>query len=142
MHQIGVVGLSYRHAGVEEVARFSLPRTEAITRICALRAALGAAEILYPGTCNRVEVVFANEDSTAAGDARLRCFARSPAANPTGRGRTPAARLDRRRRWSTCSCSPAGWIPPRPASRRSPRSCAAPGTRPAAPTPVARCSIG
>jgi hypothetical protein len=26
MHQIGVVGLSYRHAGVDDIARFSLPK--------------------------------------------------------------------------------------------------------------------
>ncbi len=90
MHQIGVVGLSYRHAGVEEVARFSLPRAEVITRISALRASLGAAEILYLGTCNRVEVVFANEDSTAAGDARLEVFRALAGREPDG---PEAARL-------------------------------------------------
>ena len=90
MHQIGVVGLSYRHAGVEEVARFSLPRTEVIARISALRAALGAAEILYLGTCNRVEVVFANEDSTAAGDVRLEVFRALAGREPDG---AEAARL-------------------------------------------------
>ena len=90
MHQIGVVGLSYRHAGVEEVARFSLPRAEVIARISALRASLGAAEILYLGTCNRVEVVFANEDSTAAGDARLEVFRALAGREPEG---PEAARL-------------------------------------------------
>ena len=90
MHQIGVVGLSYRHAGVEEVARFSLPRAEVIARISALRASLGAAEILYLGTCNRVEVVFANEDSTAAGDARLEVFRALAGREPDG---PEAARL-------------------------------------------------
>ena len=90
MHQIGVVGLSYRHAGVEEVARFSFPRAEVIARISALRASLGAAEILYLGTCNRVEVVFANEDSTAAGDARLEVFRALAGREPDG---AEAARL-------------------------------------------------
>jgi glutamyl-tRNA reductase len=90
MHQIGVVGLSYRHAGVEEVARFSLPRAEVSARISALRASLGAAEILYLGTCNRVEVVFANEDSTAAGDARLEVFRALAGREPDG---AEAARL-------------------------------------------------
>ena len=74
MHQIGVVGLSYRHAGVEDVARLSLPRAEVGARLAPLRARLGAAEILYLGTCNRVEVVFATEDGTAAGDAREEVF--------------------------------------------------------------------
>ncbi len=90
MHQIGVVGLSYRHAGVEDVARFALPRAEVIARITALRSALGAAEILYVGTCNRIEVVFANEDSTAAGDARLEVFRALAGREPDG---AEAARL-------------------------------------------------
>lgn len=74
MHQIGVVGLSYRHAGVDEVARFSLPRAELAARLADLRARLGVGEILYVGTCNRVEVVFATDDGTAAGDARREVF--------------------------------------------------------------------
>ena len=53
MHQIGVVGLSYRHAGVEEVARFAVPRAEVPARLPALRDLLKASEILYVGTCNR-----------------------------------------------------------------------------------------
>src|SRR5438105_2271202 len=59
MHQIGVVGLSYRHVGVEEVARFALPRAEIPARLPALRTLLKSAEILYVGTCNRVEVLYA-----------------------------------------------------------------------------------
>ncbi len=74
MHQIGVVGLSYRHAGVEDVARFSLPRTEVAGQLGALRTSLGAAEILYLGTCNRVEVVFATDATAPAGDARNAVF--------------------------------------------------------------------
>ena len=74
MHQIGVVGLSYRHVGVEEVARFALPRAEIPARLPALRTLLKAAEILYVGTCNRVEVVYATEDGRAAGDSRREVF--------------------------------------------------------------------
>jgi glutamyl-tRNA reductase len=74
MHQIGVVGLSYRHAGVEDVARLSLPRAELGARLEHLRGQLRAAELLYLGTCNRVEVVFATEDGVAAGDARHEVF--------------------------------------------------------------------
>jgi glutamyl-tRNA reductase len=74
MHQIGVVGLSYRHAGVEDVARLSLPRAELGARLAQLRGQLHAAELLYLGTCNRVEVVFATEDGTPAGDARHQVF--------------------------------------------------------------------
>src|SRR5579862_7713241 len=74
MHQIGVVGLSYRHAGVDEVARFAVPRTEVPARLPALRSLLRAAEIVYVGTCNRVEVVYATDDGAAAGDARQEVF--------------------------------------------------------------------
>jgi glutamyl-tRNA reductase len=70
MHQIGVVGVSYRHVGVDEVARFSLPKTEIAARLPALRDSLHASEILYVGTCNRVEVVFATSDGSPAGDSR------------------------------------------------------------------------
>ena len=70
MHQIGVVGLSYRHAGVDEVARFALPKDEVAARLPALRDSLRASEILYVGTCNRVEVLFATRDGSPAGDSR------------------------------------------------------------------------
>ncbi|HET7197668.1 MAG TPA: hypothetical protein VFI86_03320 [Burkholderiales bacterium] len=75
MHQIGVVGLSYRHAGVDEVARFAMPRAEVAARLPELRARLNAAEILYVGTCNRVEVVYATHDGSPAGDSRQDVFA-------------------------------------------------------------------
>jgi glutamyl-tRNA reductase len=74
MHQIGVVGLSYRHAGVEEIARFSVPRPEVASRLEALSARLTAAEVLYVGTCNRVEVLYATRDGRPAGDAREAVF--------------------------------------------------------------------
>lgn len=75
MHQIGVVGLSYRHAGVDELARFAMPRAEVAARLPELRARLNAAEILYVGTCNRVEVVYATHDGSPAGDSRQDVFA-------------------------------------------------------------------
>src|SRR5215469_7867849 len=75
MHQIGVVGLSYRHAGVDEVARFAVPRADVAARLPALRERLNAAEILYVGTCNRVEVVYATHDGSPAGDSRPDVFA-------------------------------------------------------------------
>jgi glutamyl-tRNA reductase len=74
MHQIGVVGLSYRHAGTDEVARFAVPRAEVPARLPALRTLLRAAEILYVGTCNRVEVVYSTADGTPARDSRHEVF--------------------------------------------------------------------
>jgi glutamyl-tRNA reductase len=74
MHQIGVVGLSYRHASVDEVARFSVPKTEVAARLPALRDSLGVAEVFYVGTCNRVEVLYVMTDGAPAGDARRDVF--------------------------------------------------------------------
>jgi glutamyl-tRNA reductase len=74
MHQIGVVGLSYRHVGVDEVARFSVPKTEIAARLPALRDALGVSEVFYVGTCNRVEVLYSMADGAPAGDARQAVF--------------------------------------------------------------------
>jgi glutamyl-tRNA reductase len=74
MHQIGVVGLSYRHVGVDEVARFALPKAEIAARLPALRDYLRASEILYVGTCNRVEVLFTTSDGSPAGDSRRDVF--------------------------------------------------------------------
>ena len=48
MDHIGVVGLSYRHASVEDVARFAIPKGELPTRLPELRAALAGAELVYP----------------------------------------------------------------------------------------------
>lgn len=70
MHQIGVVGLSYRHAGMEDVARLSIPRTDLELRLPLLRQALGVSELLYLATCNRVELLYATRDGEAAGDLR------------------------------------------------------------------------
>jgi glutamyl-tRNA reductase len=74
MYQIGVVGLSYRHAGVDDIARFSLPKAEVGARLPSLRDCLGAAEVLYVGTCNRVEVLYTTLDGSPAGDGRREIF--------------------------------------------------------------------
>ncbi len=70
MDQFGVVGISYRHAGVDDVARLSLDRASLPQRLPALRQALGVAELLYLGTCNRVELLYAAGGGQPAGDLR------------------------------------------------------------------------
>jgi glutamyl-tRNA reductase len=74
MDQIGVVGLSYRHAGADDIAGFTLPKDDVTGRLAALRAALGTAELVYLATCNRVEVVFAMPDGHGAHDLRAEVF--------------------------------------------------------------------
>src|SRR5687767_15732321 len=65
MQRIGVVGISYRHSSLEDVARFAIPKTEVLARLAPLQEAVQAAEVLYLGTCNRVEVLFALRDGVA-----------------------------------------------------------------------------
>jgi glutamyl-tRNA reductase len=74
MHQIGVVGVSYRHAGVDEVARFSVPKDQVVARLPVLRDSLGVSEVFYVSTCNRVEVLYTTVDGAPAGDARREVF--------------------------------------------------------------------
>jgi glutamyl-tRNA reductase len=74
MDHIGVVGLSYRHANAEDVARFAIPKGEIEARLPALRAALAGAELVFLATCNRVEVIFATHDDSAAQDLRGAVF--------------------------------------------------------------------
>jgi glutamyl-tRNA reductase len=74
MDHIGVVGLSYRHASVDDVARFGIPKADIEARLPELRAALRGAEVVFLGTCNRVEVIFATRDASAAGDLRGAVF--------------------------------------------------------------------
>jgi glutamyl-tRNA reductase len=74
MDQIGVVGLSYRHAGVEEVARFSVPKDQVAARLLSLRDGLGVAEVFYVATCNRVEVLYATPGDVPAADCRREVF--------------------------------------------------------------------
>jgi glutamyl-tRNA reductase len=74
MHRVGAVGLSYRHADVEDVARLSIGRADLPARLPVLRAQLGVSELLYLGTCNRVELLYAAADGLPAGDLRQRAL--------------------------------------------------------------------
>src|SRR5688572_27266314 len=85
MDQIGVVGLSYRHAGADEIAGFTLPKDEIPQRLEALRSMLGTAELVYLATCNRVEVVFAMPEGHGAYDLRAEVF-RGLTGRPPGPG--------------------------------------------------------
>ncbi len=95
MEQIGVVGLSYRHAGVDEVARLSIDRTSLPQRLSALREGLGVSELLYLGTCNRIEVLYATGDGLPAGDLRAEVLEQL-----TGRAPPPGHAPRRLRAWA------------------------------------------
>lgn len=94
MDQIGVVGLSYRHAGADDIAGFTLPKDEIAGRLSSLRQALGTAEVVYLATCNRVEVVFAMPEGHGARDLRAEAFAAL-----TGRAPNPGEARSTLRTW-------------------------------------------
>jgi glutamyl-tRNA reductase len=95
MDQIGVVGLSYRHAGAEEIAGFTLPKDDIPARLATLRQALGTAELVYLATCNRVEVVFAMPEGHPANDLRTEAFRAL-----TGREPGPGEARSKLRMWA------------------------------------------
>lgn len=94
MDQIGVVGLSYRHAGADDIAGFTLPKDDIAERLAALRGSLGTAELVYLATCNRVEVVFAMPDGHGAHDLRAEVFRAL-----TGRAPSPGEARSTLRTW-------------------------------------------
>jgi glutamyl-tRNA reductase len=72
---IGLVGLSWRHADAERLARFTLPREARAQALPALAAALEVEELLYLATCNRVEFVFAGGAPLEVAERRRRVLA-------------------------------------------------------------------
>jgi len=74
MDQIGVVGLSYRHAGAEDIAGFAIPKDAILGRLPQLKAALHVEELAYLSTCNRVELIFAVSGDRPAQDCRREVF--------------------------------------------------------------------
>jgi len=73
--RIGLLGVSWRHATSATIARFTLPREGRAERLRALARALGAEELVYVATCNRVEVLVAGCDGVPIGEWRRRLHA-------------------------------------------------------------------
>ena len=61
MDYIGVVGSSYRTASLEELAAATLPADSHPDRLRELARLSGFSELVYLGTCNRVEFYFRGE---------------------------------------------------------------------------------
>jgi len=62
MNRFALIGASYKTAGVERLGQIALPKTEIAARLPSLAAEIGAQELAYIGTCNRVEFVLAGEN--------------------------------------------------------------------------------
>src|SRR5690348_347778 len=74
MHRIGLVGVSWKHVPPERQASLAIPPEQRAERLPALARAIGASELVYLATCNRVEVCFASDGSTPLAEYRLRLY--------------------------------------------------------------------
>src|SRR5690606_25586964 len=63
---------SYRHATVAALGTYAWPKAEVESRLPEMAKVIGAPELAYVGTCNRVEFVLAGDESTSAGTYRER----------------------------------------------------------------------
>lgn len=64
MDALCVVGLSWRHGDERALAAYTLPPEERAERVARLREQLGAREVVYLATCNRVEVTLIGDGKT------------------------------------------------------------------------------
>ncbi len=74
MHRIGIVGVSSRRHGMQSLERFTIPQDDRAHRLPELAREIGAVEMLYLATCNRVEIAFRGDEVTPRGEYRLRVF--------------------------------------------------------------------
>ena len=74
MDRIGVVGLNWRDGGPERLASYTLAPEGREARLPELARALGASELVYLATCNRVELAFVVDDPASIRDSRRTLF--------------------------------------------------------------------
>ena len=72
MNRFALIGASYKTAGVERLGQLALPKDKIAERLPALAEKIGAQELAYIGTCNRVEFVLAGETPLAVQTCRYR----------------------------------------------------------------------
>ncbi len=65
MNRFALIGASYKTAGVERLGQIALPKDQIAQRLPSLAAQIGAQELAYIGTCNRVEFVLAGDSPLA-----------------------------------------------------------------------------
>ena len=72
MNRFALIGASYKTAGVERLGQLALPKDQIAQRLPSLAAEIGAQELAYIGTCNRVEFVLAGDEPLAVQSCRDR----------------------------------------------------------------------
>ena len=70
MNRFALIGASYKTAGVERLGQIALPKAQIAQRLPSLAAQIGAQELAYIGTCNRVEFVLAGNSPLAVQSCR------------------------------------------------------------------------
>ncbi len=85
MNRVGVVGIDWRTRGPEGLADYTIPADQRAVRVPGLQREVGARELVYLATCNRVEVIFVVQQGVSVAAYRPRIFRAL-------RGREPASR--------------------------------------------------
>lgn len=75
MEQLGVIGISWRQGGARALDRLTLPREERPERLPQIAREVGAEELVYLATCNRVEVALVARDGRSVAGCRPRLLA-------------------------------------------------------------------
>lgn len=75
MQRIAVAGISWRDHRANAMTDFTIAREDRAARLPAVATAVGAPELVYVATCNRVEVAFASDGRTPFPAYRRRVFA-------------------------------------------------------------------
>jgi len=74
LEHLGLVGVSWRQNGSEALAEFALDHERAADALQEFARRLHLSELAYLVTCNRVELIFARSERTAAHDLRRDAF--------------------------------------------------------------------
>ncbi|HJR69263.1 MAG TPA: hypothetical protein VKA43_04430 [Gammaproteobacteria bacterium] len=74
LEHLGLVGVSWRQNGSEALAEFALDQERAASALQEFARRLQLSELAYLATCNRVELIFARSERTAAHDLRRDAF--------------------------------------------------------------------
>ncbi|MGH8286350.1 MAG: hypothetical protein ACRETT_11360, partial [Steroidobacteraceae bacterium] len=85
MHDLALIGASYRTVSIDVLGRLLLPKEELAARLPRLAEALGVQELLYLGTCNRLEIVARLNPGQQAESLRPRVFAALSGREPEAR---------------------------------------------------------
>jgi glutamyl-tRNA reductase len=93
MQDLAIVGANWRTASMQTLGRLLLPKEDAAARLKTLAGQLGARELLYLGTCNRLDVVLRLPPHASVEALRPRVFAALAGRDPDGREATQIFRV-------------------------------------------------